>query len=704
MCTVCKAFRPYREDCDYRDLSFPALVSESSDAADGTATIYDLAMGATFSGKINRDSDRDWVRVELVEGAEYQIDLTGRPSGAGTLEDPVLGLYDHSGAFVSGDDDGGDDTESRMVFTAGESGVFYLVAESFGGAAGSYEMKIRQTAGPAGPNGTSAADLEAMAEYLTDGYWQDRDGAPHRFDTSSDNRITVNIDALTREGKQAARWAMESWEAVADIDFVETRGDAQISFDDDRKGAFASYSQTGSITKHVDVNISARWLDDYGSRIGSYGFQTYIHEIGHALGLGHLGDYNFDADFASDHGFDADSWQLSVMSYFSQSQNPNIEATRAEPVTAMAVDVKAVQALYGAPDENSLTAGNTVYGKGHTLGESWLGLLFDTPDFFEESGNFSGSPFAMTLYDLSGFDLVDFSDDLFDQRIDLRPLAKSDAWGWTEHLVISEGTVIEAYAGGSGNDRIEGNEADNVLSGNAGSDTILGGAGDDRLDGGEGADRLDGGAGVDFADYRSMNRSVTVDLENSGLNGGGALRDVLSNIEGVYGSRASDGLFGDAGDNFLFGQQGGDRLDGRGGDDRLDGGGGRDAIKGGSGADVLKGGAGSDRMAGGTEDDRLIGGGGRDRLMGEDGDDIMSGGKGRDTFVFSTGADTIRDFRGDRLLIDSDLLFNGETLADVMERAEVSGRQTVFDFGSGDILTLRGGFDLAELEASMAII
>jgi predicted Zn-dependent protease len=37
------------------------------------------------------------------------------------------------------------------------------------------------------------------------------------------------------------------------------------------------------------VSVAQSWLNANGTSLGSYSMQTYIHEIGHALGLGHAG-------------------------------------------------------------------------------------------------------------------------------------------------------------------------------------------------------------------------------------------------------------------------------------------------------------------------------------------------------------------------------------------------------------------------------
>ena len=68
---------------------------------------------------------------------------------------------------------------------------------------------------------------------------------------------------------------------------------------------------------------------------------------------------------------------------------------------------------------------------------------------------------------------------------------------------VAEGDVlisIERITGGSGNDRLTGNNKDNQIDGSSGNDIIYGGAGNDRLFGSFGDDTLDGGDGNDSLD------------------------------------------------------------------------------------------------------------------------------------------------------------------------------------------------------------
>nr|WP_312017155.1 M66 family metalloprotease [Bradyrhizobium jicamae] len=77
----------------------------------------------------------------------------------------------------------------------------------------------------------------------------------------------------------------------------------------------ARWTGSGFITS-ANVDISSDWITNDGGAmdgktgIDSYGYQTYIHELGHALGLGHRGSYNGSPTYATDAIFANDTGSI----------------------------------------------------------------------------------------------------------------------------------------------------------------------------------------------------------------------------------------------------------------------------------------------------------------------------------------------------------------------------------------------------------
>lgn len=489
-------------------------------------------------------------------------------------------------------------------------------------------------------NFQTIANPAPLVDYMVEDYWPGQGTPNFRPPMGPDQTITVNLTGLDARGVAAARAAFEAWEMVADLDFREVTSGGTIVFDDrgDAATTLIRFDRAERVSG-IEITIGTGWIDRNGHEVGSYGFRTYVHEIGHALGLGHPGAYNNnDPRWPSGTISRLDSYQYTIMSYYGQDENPHTGASRAAPITPQLADILAVQQLYGART-GGITVGDTVWGRNSTL-DNYLG---DYQRAQYQMGLAPDTAATFTIRDESGHDLVDFSHHGADQIVNLMPGGISGVLGLRGNMILTRDTLIEDYNAGYGDDLINGNTLANRIDAGGGDDTVWGNAGHDRLFGGVGNDTLRGGAG---------NEELFGGFAHDRLYGDGGHDRIAGGLgeDWLYGGGGSDRLEGDEGADRLYGGSGRDRLDGGLQDDLLAGGGGRDTLSGGGGSDRLEGGGGRDVLSGGSATDTLFGGGGNDSMAGEAGADLLVGGGGHDILSGGEGLDILRGDEGnDRL-------------------------------------------------------
>lgn len=660
-------------------------LTAASDIADSipgsSATTASLTIdGPVVAGVLDAAGDHDWYRVDLVAGQSYIFRTTA--TGGANDPDTFIRLFGINGSTqLAENDDGGGGTYSQIRFTATTTGTYYLDVGGFNdGESGNY--RVAASIAPPLPVFTN----DQIADQLLNGYWGGTQNARH-FNVAPGGTITYNVTALTAEGQTLAREAFNLWSDATGITFQEFAGTANITLDDNQSGAFASSTRSGNIITSSIVNVGTQWLATYGTGLNTYSFQTYLHEIGHAIGLGHGGPYNGNATYGQDNSYQNDAWATTVMSYFSQNENTYFSTqgfTQQFVVSPIVADVLATTIAYGTA--TTTRTGNTTYGFGNTSGRA----IYDATQF---------PSVTYTIVDHGGTDTLNYSRFTQNQRIDLNQEAFSNVGARVGNVTIARGTVIENAIGGSGNDVLMGNGANNNLSGKAGTDTIDGGGGDDTLDGGAGSDTLTGGAGsdrlfgsvgadtmdggdgndrlevdnvgdvaiggagIDTVEVVTAGLTYTIagDIEFIGNQSGGDLTITLNALGNSYsGSVGVDIVNAGAGQDSLYGRAGNDQLNGQDGNDYLFGDIGNDTLDGGDGNDHLEGGLDNDTLLGGIGNDTFYGHEGTDVINGGAGVDFLNGGTGADRFIFAGGdsgstigtADRIGDFaqgQGDQI-------------------------------------------------------
>lgn len=191
------------------------------------------------------------------------------------------------------------------------------------------------------------------------------------------------------------------------------------------------------------------------AQLGDAGRHTLIHELGHAMGLTHPGNYNGILERSKIDSHE-DSQSHSVMSYRGERTTyANHGGFRAS--APQLDDIYAYQSKYGV--NHQTRKDDTTYGFNSNTGRDFLSV------------NTKHDKMVAAIWDGGGNDTLDFSGYSQDQKISLEEGTFSDVDGLKGNVSIAYGATIENAKGGTGNDWLVGNAANNELRGGDDNDS-----------------------------------------------------------------------------------------------------------------------------------------------------------------------------------------------------------------------------------------
>jgi len=345
----------------------------------------------------------------------------------------------------------------------------------------------------------------------------------------------AGFSPLNGQQQELIRLALATWGDLIPVSFVPgIAGNTDLEFGNSNtvvEFAHAYYPTIGSVW------FSSEFQNLQNPALGEYGFHTFVHEIGHALGLNHMGDYNGDDDDGPSSY--QDSTMLSVMSYYGPNMQRGMDDVAwaswvasdghvYSPQTPMMNDIMVIQEMYG---EAVTRADNSIYGFGSNVTGA-------TASIYDFSVNLNP---ILTIYDSGGIDTLDLSGWGSDSAVDLRDGHFTSANGMTNNIAIARDVMIENAITGAGHDTFHGNAADNFLDGGAGYDrAFFTGVFSDYLldfDLGTGVYTVQDQTGVDGTD-------TLVDIEYAGFqNHGDDLNNLTSGVHRFFNTQNGNHFF-----------------------------------------------------------------------------------------------------------------------------------------------------------------
>ncbi len=365
---------------------------------------------------------------------------------------------------------------TALTFTATglTAGQLYSVSDGNGGTI----LTLKQ-AGTAGP-------INSIVNGPTG-------GATHHW-AGTNPTVTYSFDpsngGWTAAEQQSFINGLGLYSALAKINFTAATGGAtgQIVFTRGTAGtAFTnlSFDTTSGLMSSANVvigtsSLSFQNITTFGTNDatlqGGYGWDTVLHEIGHAVAFNHPGNYNETADLVTQQSYYLDTHQYTLMSYFGATYsgantNANVvvggvtNSVSINDQTPMLFDIAALQQVYGA--NTTTLAGGDTFGFNASAAITGNTALNSVYNF---SSN--GTP-VVTIWDGGVNNTLDVSGFSQAGTVNLNAGGFSSIDGLTSNVAIAYGTTIDTAVGGSGNTTFVVNADSDVIKGGSGSNTVV---------------------------------------------------------------------------------------------------------------------------------------------------------------------------------------------------------------------------------------
>jgi VCBS repeat-containing protein len=642
---------------------------QSSEVSDNVSTTAKMEVNESYEGVIDIKYDQDWVKINLVKGHTYDINLTGN-----SLSDPYLrGVYDNKGKYIYGtrNDDGGPGLNSFKRFTANRTGEYYISAGAYSTRTGTYTLSVDKM------NSNPTAVEDSVSVY------EDNSVVINVLDNDSDmDGDSIKLDSISTKPSNGSVTINDNGTITYTPNADYHGEDSFIYKINDGRGGLSS----------AKVNITINNVND--APIINSITPVYVKE-NEVLVVSNITATDIDGDNLTYTTTDKiDGFNLNSNGTY--SFNPSHESYQS-------LDEGEVQII-----TISIIVSD--------------GSLTDTKDLVITLTGTDGTP----IFEGNIIKGTNSKDKIYGTKnADMIIAGAGD-----DYLRGDYGDDI--LNGGKGNDYLDALWGNDTLLGGKGDDTLNGYRGDDTyiLNIGDGTDRITEYYGNDkivfgenitqddlsieydgnslilhYSEEDSVKMSYwssqsTYRVEEFVLNDGITITskdieklkrygepEVSSELvdhelpdnlpsDAIQGTNYNDSIKADTyGDDVMIGYDGDDKLFAILGDDTL---------YGGNGNDDLYAQEGNDTLYGGNGDDYLSAGSGTDFLNGGKGDDILSGSHGSDTYFFKKGdgKDMIYEYYGD----DKIIFDNTIVQSDITFRKD--GKYLKIGYGNGDEISI----------------